>query len=398
MLGGGSMGVKVREKVKDSGVWWVFINHQGKRKSKQVGAKKSAFEVKRLLDAKLALGDFSFEDDKPAPTFQEYSDAWMKTTVPATCKKTTQDDYESLLDSHITPVFGTMRLTDITRGKVKDFLLSKINEGKAHSTVKHMKSVISGVMEKALDDEVIVHNPARNLGRIIKTADKSAGIDPLTVAELNTLLSKVQEKYSDHYPMFLLLARTGLRIGEAIALKWDDVDFNGRFVEVKRSIVRGRTTTPKSGKSRRVDLSRQLVSVLKQHWKVAKKKGMKLGLGEAPAYIFTNKAGNPVDPNTWRRRVFKKALEKAELRQIRIHDLRHTYATMRIAKGDNIADVSNQLGHYSIKLTLDTYYHWMPGKNKSEVDGLDNMLPDAPHAHPATRKNEKGSQQIAVTP
>ena len=71
--------------------------------------------------------------------------------------------------------------------------------------------------------------------------------------------------------------------------------------------------------------------------------------------------------------VFSKALTKAKLRKIRIHDLRHTYATLRISKGDNIADVSKQLGHHSVKLTLDTYYHWIPGKKKSEVDGLDDI-------------------------
>ena len=67
-----------------------------------------------------------------------------------------------------------------------------------------------------------------------------------------------------------------------------------------------------------------------------------------------------------------KVLEKAGLRQIRIHDLRHTYATLRISKGDNILDVSKQLGHHSVKITLDVYAHWMPGGKKSEVDELDS--------------------------
>ena len=71
--------------------------------------------------------------------------------------------------------------------------------------------------------------------------------------------------------------------------------------------------------------------------------------------------------------MFNKALEKAELRKIRIHDLRHTYSTLRISKGDNIQDVSNQLGHHSVKLTLDVYSHWIPGKKKAEVDALDDQ-------------------------
>ena len=67
-------------------------------------------------------------------------------------------------------------------------------------------------------------------------------------------------------------------------------------------------------------------------------------------------------------------LKKAKLRQIRIHDARHTYATLRISKGDNIADVSKQLGHYSVRLTMDVYYHWLPGNKKSEVDALDDVI------------------------
>lgn len=71
--------------------------------------------------------------------------------------------------------------------------------------------------------------------------------------------------------------------------------------------------------------------------------------------------------------VFLKILEKASLRHIRVQDLRHTYATLRISNGDNIVDVSKQLGHHSVKITLDTYVHWIPGTKESEVDGLDSQ-------------------------
>ena len=107
------------------------------------------------------------------------------------------------------------------------------------------------------------------------------------------------------------------------------------------------------------------MAALKNHELESKKKGLALGLGEIPEFVFTNEKGRVIDKDNWRRRVFSKSLTKAKLRKIRIHDLRHTYATLRISKGDNIADVSKQLGHHSVKLTLDTYYHWIPGKKKS---------------------------------
>jgi integrase len=95
--------------------------------------------------------------------------------------------------------------------------------------------------------------------------------------------------------------------------------------------------------------------------------------------------GELIDLDNWRRRVFKRALQKVELRGIRIHDLRHTYATIRISEGHDIIDVSNQLGHHSEAFTLKVYHHWKPGKRKPEVDALDDQKsehPSAPYTHP----------------
>ena len=91
-----------------------------------------------------------------------------------------------------------------------------------------------------------------------------------------------------------------------------------------------------------------------------------------PEWVFVTMNGEPYH-ESYVRRVFYRALKKANLRKIRVHDLRHTYATLRISKGDNIADVSKQLGHYSVKFTMDVYYHWVPGGSKAEVDGLDGL-------------------------
>lgn len=384
------MGVIVRQKTKGKGnPWWIFVAHQGNRTSKQVGDKRAAEAVASQIRAKLQLGEFNFEDEKPVKTFKEYADSWIKIDIPAICKASTLRDYQDILRLHILPEFKDYRITDINRGKVKTFLLDKINKGYAKSTVSHLKDVLSGVLNKALDDEVIPANPALRLGKILTRKDSKASINPLTTDELKRLLDSVQVHYFEHYALFLLLARTGMRIGESLALKWGDIDFNGRFIEVSRSVVRGRISTPKSDKSRRVDMSLQLTEALKKHLKHSKEKGLALGIGDHPEYIFTNEQGLMLDKDNWRRRIFKKALEKAELRTIRIHDLRHTYATLRIAKGDNIGDVSNQLGHHSVKLTLDTYYHWMPGKKKSEVDALDDQHPSAPYTHPGVEKIQK---------
>jgi len=368
------MGVTIRQKLKGKGQpWWVFISHDGKRTSRKVGDKGAAETVASKIRAKLQLGDFNFEEEKPSPTFKEYANSWIKTTVPANCRASTVRDYRDILDNHVLSVFSAKEIPSINRKAVRDFLNTKINEGYANSTVSHMKDVISGVLNEAVDAEIIPANPAYSLRmKISKRKNLSEVIDPLTSDELKKLLDSVQTHYSEHYPLFLLLARTGLRIGEALALQWGDIDFNSRFIHVQRGLSRGKVELPKNGKTRKVDMSIQLTEALKVHQKESKKKGLALGFGGLPEYVFTNEIGNPIDKDNWRSRVFNKALGKAELRTIRIHDLRHSYATLRIAKGDNIQDVSNQLGHHSVKLTLDVYSHWIPGKKKVEVDALDD--------------------------
>jgi integrase len=161
------MGVRVRQKIKGKGnPWWVFISHNGKRTSRKVGDKKAADAVASTIRAKLQLGEFVFEDEKPVPTFKEYADFWIKTTVLATCKESTVRGYQDLLENHVLPVFGSMDIADITRGKVKDFLLDKINNDYAKSTVSHMKNVLSGVFTKALDDEITRQTRHCNSGKI----------------------------------------------------------------------------------------------------------------------------------------------------------------------------------------------------------------------------------------
>jgi integrase len=140
------MGVVVRQKKKGRGQpWWVFISNNGKRISRKVGDKAAAEGVASTIRAKLQLGEFSLdtEEKKPGPIFKEYADSWINTTVPATCKASTVEDYQDILRIHVMPVFADCKLPEITRGKVKDFLLEKVKQGYAASTVTHMKNVVS---------------------------------------------------------------------------------------------------------------------------------------------------------------------------------------------------------------------------------------------------------------
>lgn len=373
------MGVKVREKPKNSGNWWIFIDHQGRRKAKKIGRdKKAALEVAKKIEAKLTLGDMGLiENNKPtANKFDEYAQTWIKLTVPATCKTSSIGDYEGILKNHVLPVFGKTPVTDINKLMVKSFLMKKIASGFASSTVTHMKNAVSGVLNLAIDDEIIQTNPAHNIGKIFKKQNQKPIVDPFSPIELAIVLDTYQKHFSRHYPFIMTMARTGIRFGEGLGLQWKDIDFKERFINIERSLTKGRVETPKNGRDRKVDMSRQLTDILIGLKHARKMETLKNGWGMVPDWVFVTNDGNPYH-ESYLRRVFYRALQKADLRKIRVHDLRHTYATLRIAKGDNVADISKQLGHHSVKFTMDVYYHWMPGGSKKEVDGLDDMVSDA---------------------
>jgi len=375
------MGVTVRQKSKGKGKpWWVFVAHNGNRTSKLVGDKAAAQDVASKIRAKLQLGEFGFEEEQPVPTFKQFAESFIEGFSTINHKASTHDTYKSASERHIYPVFGHKRLDAIKRRDVKEFLKAKqkkvINTKKkkhlSSASVRNLKAYLSCILNQAVDDEIIESNPASRTGKLIKKTDRKKNVTPFTWEEKTIFEDSVKKHYPRYYPLFLTDLRTGLRVGELIALKPGDLDFNGNFIEVRRSCVRGRITTPKSGKVRRVDMSHKLAEVLRSYLTERKKEALRKGWGEPPEWLFYNEEGKLIDINNLRKRVFYKCLEKAGLRRIRIHDLRHTYATLRIAAGHNIADVSKQLGHHSINITVDTYHHWTPGANKGEIDQLDS--------------------------
>jgi integrase len=177
-----------------------------------------------------------------------------------------------------------------------------------------------------------------------------------------------------------------------------DIDFRGGFIEIKGRWVNQRETTTKTGKTRRVDATPQLLATLRSLRQQRKEQTLKNGWGEVPEWVFINQEGKPLDPGNLRGRVHYKACEKAKLRRVRIHDIRHSYATIRISSGHNIADVSRQLGHASIKITIDTYYHWLPSQHTSQVAELDDIGKIRNNPQPSRNQKEQGAATEAATP
>ena len=372
------MGVNIREKPKGSGVWWIFINYHGRRKSKKIGSENLARDVAEKIKAKLVLGDLSVVKTEPqTPIFKQYAETWLN--LPHDWKESTRETYGQNLKWHIYPAIGKLRLDEITRKTLKGFFDKLLVKGLSSSTITLIRAPISGILVHAVDSELIQSNPLKEL--TLKYKRKTLEIDPLTEAETILLLTKAKEYLGGgYYPCILCALRTGMRIGEIQALKWGNIDLNGQFIEVKRSWRKGRITDTKSRKRRQVDMTPHLAETLKALQVTEKKRSLKQGR-PVSEWVFTKGKGEMLS-----REMFNRALEKclslAGLRKIRVHDLRHSYATIRLLRGHNVGDISYQLGHSSISITYDTYGHWMPGKFKSEVNELDMPQPSAPYAQP----------------
>jgi integrase len=374
------MGVRVREKPPGSGVYWIFINHKGKRKSKKIGSDESlANEVAEKARAKLVLGELDIEKtEEPCPTFKEYAELWL--SLPHDWRESTRDSYELNLNKHVYPALGKSCINEIRRKDLKAFFDRLLINGLSTATISLVKAPISGVLSFAVDSEIIENNPLDSLK--MNRKKRTFKIEPLTEQEVNGLLEQAKLFMGGYYyPHILCALRTGMRIGEIKALKWKDIDFEKRQVEIRRSCRRGRITGTKTDKRRRVDMTPQLTEALKELRTKQKRFTLKNGQ-PFPEWVFANKKGK-IFVRVAFENALNRCLKKAKLRRIRVHDLRHTYATIRLMRGHNVGDVSYQLGHSSIKMTYDVYAHWIPGQFKSEVDELDHVHPNAPQAHPA---------------
>ncbi|MCZ6563068.1 MAG: site-specific integrase [Deltaproteobacteria bacterium] len=292
---------------------------------------------------------------------------------------------------------------------VKNLIAEKKKSGLSRSSVKNIIIPLREIFYDAIDDgKFSSNNPAARLGKLIKKGEfkEAKEINPFRREELQTLMKAAHEKMPHYYPLLLCAVRSGLREGELIALKGSDIDFHGRFIDVRRNIYRGKITTPKNGKTRRVDMSRQLTDVLDKliHRRKAdalrqemerpheERRGHAEVLNEVlDGWLFTTPTrGRQLESANLRNRVFYRLLDTAGLRRVRFHDLRHSFATLLIQGGKSLAYVRDQLGHSSIKITVDTYGHLVPGGNKENVDDLDDRI-----ELEGTDRENHGSRMVA---
>ncbi len=381
------MGARVKKR---GGSWTVYSYFQGQRKAKACGTRDEAERIAKEIRLEQARGAFGLHapNETKAATFQEAAEEWLERYAKRHCRPSTYEGYARLLRQQVFPLFGATPFEAVTRRDVETLANSMADKGLSKSTTRFCVGAVRGIYNDAIDHGATLINPAARPGKFLRDkADRRLKIIPLTTEEVRRLLEAAQEidqerserqvkEVSPSYHLFLLTdVRTGLRLGELMGLWWGDLDFHGRFIEVKRQWNRGAYSPTKSGRLRRVEVAIE---------------GRELDPEEP---VFRSSVGGPLHEVNVRRRLLAPCLERAGLRQIHPHVLRHTFASLLLSNGEPITYVKEQLGHASIQLTVDTYGHLIPGANKAAVDRLD----EAERVSPATNRRATSAEGRGIS-
>jgi len=381
------MGVRVREKRKGTGVFWVFINHEGRRRSLKAGSLDVANEVAERLRIRLAdAPDEVFKErEKPKPLFKIVVKQWLE-ILSDSCKESTLERYEQMYRDYIASHLSRKRIDRIDRQQVMEILLEIVKKGLSRSTIDLSRGCISGPMQLAIFQGLIASDPTAGVLKQLRLNRGKKGSDNLKAMDVDqakSFLSACMKHRPEFYELFAVLLGTGMRLGEVLALTWADIDFKTKTARINKGYRRQLSST-KTNKAREVALGSEVYSILRR----LKAARMRNGKGKASPLLFSSKDGGHIHQNSVRN-VAGQMFKKAGLPKFRVHDLRHTFATLALRAGTPVQMVSQQLGHSSIAITMDVYGHLIPQDNQNFVSRLGSTLLKS-ETHPMrTLKSQK---------
>ena len=275
-------------------------------------------------------------------------------------RRTTLEAYESHIRVHLSPFFGKQRLDRIGRREIEAFLRYMARSGRSTKTALNAAGVLHSIFELARREGWVVANPCSLVDKP-QAPPTDADIRFLEPEEIEALLRAVpdDDRGRVERPMYLAAAMTGMRQGELLALRWRDVDWAARRVRVRRSYVRGEFGPPKSRRSSRsVPLADRLAGELDLLHRET------LWRGDDDLVFAHPHTGKPMDRSKLLRR-FKAALAAGGVRQVRFHDLRHTFGTRMAGQGVPMRTLQEMLGHRDFKTTL-IYADYTPNAHEAE--------------------------------
>lgn len=321
-----------------------------------------------------------------------YFDFWMETFAKSGRKATTCTNYKSYYNTYVKNTIGKKQIAKITKTDCQRIINKMIEEGKKHSTMSNLKSCLNMVFECALDDDIILKNPAKNLQIPQTESKKKKAIEQKQIESFMEYV-KNSKQYCYSYPAFVILFNLGLRIGEMAALTWSDIDFKEDTITINKTVNRYRkvdygftmaVASPKSKTSNRVitinSITKTTLLKLKMQNVSSRVKLPYLDdsghiRGYLSGFVFLNSVGNVWSEPSFRSLIKRIVLnlnrEAAEQNREQIEDFsphvaRHTYTSLAYSAGADIKVVSQILGHASTSVTLDTYTHLTEEKKKQQ--------------------------------
>lgn len=371
---------------KDGSKWWFFKTYLGvdPLTGKKKFTTRRGFKTKKAASTALSQLQLSIEKNglpgaSTDVTFKEAAEMWLvnyKNTVEASTFSRTS----LLFEKHIYPKFGDLLISKITTSycqKVANFWSEKGTSKQFPLFLNYMSKVFKYAINLELTDKNPVVNvivPTNNL----ETGRKEKELKMYTKEQLDTYLKEVNKETNSYfkirdYTIFRLLAFSGCRIGEVLALTWDDIDFETKKIRINKTVTKAKkyyiSKTPKTSKSnRKLFLDDKTILTLKK-WKLAQSKFLfELGFSK-PAHIFTNEDNKfTINQAVTERLVVY--TNRAKLPYIGLHGFRHTHASLLYSAGADHKEVQERLGHANIKTTMDTYTHLTDDKKEETIEKL----------------------------
>ena len=362
---------------KRKGVWQVrWEERRDPKTNKRIRRRKTVYgnkkDAERVLTAELKRIDAG----RPVRQARLTLKAWLEEHFDELCKglsPRTLHGYRAVIKTYVPKHLLRRKLEELSPSDLQELFNDMSQRGLSPTTVRGLRAVLRRALNRAMKLELV----ERNVTTLVELPKPvRIEIRVLSPEEVRRFLEAAE---SDRFKaLWYVLVTTGLRPGEALGLKWEDWD--GNKLRVRRALVRvpGQGWSLRDTKTRRsrvVALPEMTIRALEEHR--TRQKRERLQLGEAyidRGLIFARSTGEPLEANNLKKRYFKPILEAAGLPDMRLYDLRHTAATLRLVNGEHPKVVQEMLGHASIALTMDTYSHVLPGMQEESAARLDELL------------------------
>jgi integrase len=331
-------------------------------------------------DAKKALKDFEANKTKgtlvmpTSTTLEEWLKYWIDDIKSIKCEETTLYGYNNIINNHIIPKLGKYKLQDLKPSIINKYIKEKYDENLSKNTIRKHCDLLKSALKDAVIEEKILKNPMINIERI-KVENRD--VNCYTIIQLTTLFEKVK---NDRMEIVVKLAGLlGLRREEIAGLKWKNIDLENKIITIAEARTQaGKKTIKKGTKNkssyRELHLPEELITIFQTIKN--KQEEQKLLLKKAyhdKDFIMAWENGEPYRPN-YLSDLFKKIIDDNKLPPLRLHDLRHTFASIANELGVSLYDISKALGHSQIGTTGNIYTHLFDKTHKEAIDTVSNAI------------------------